>query len=154
MLATRILTAAVLILLTLAALFLLPPRAFGAVLLAVVLAAAHEWSRLARMTRGHAMLFLAGVVLLGVYLLFGPNGFDHGWPRGVILVVCGLATVFWLAVATPWVVKRWPPRSPLAMTVIGWVVLIGVWAALVELQARSPWLVLAAMAIVWIADTA
>jgi len=33
-------------------------------------------------------------------------------------------------------------------------VLIGAWMALVELQARSPWLVLAAMAIVWIADTA
>jgi len=33
-------------------------------------------------------------------------------------------------------------------------VLIGVWLALVELQARSPWLVLAAMAIVWVADTA
>ena len=39
MLATRVLTAAVLIPLTLAALFLLPPRAFGVVLLAVVLAA-------------------------------------------------------------------------------------------------------------------
>jgi Kef-type K+ transport system membrane component KefB len=33
-------------------------------------------------------------------------------------------------------------------------VLLGAFVALVELQARSPWLVLAAMAIVWIADTA
>jgi phosphatidate cytidylyltransferase len=41
-----------------------------------------------------------------------------------------------------------------AMVVTGWIVLIGVWVALVELQARSPWLVLAAMAFVWIADTA
>ena len=32
--------------------------------------------------------------------------------------------------------------------------LIGAWVALIELQARSPWLVLAAMAIVWVADTA
>ena len=32
--------------------------------------------------------------------------------------------------------------------------LIGAWVAVVQLQARSPWLVLAAMAIVWIADTA
>ena len=43
-------------------------------------------------------------------------------------------------------------RSPLAIA--GWIVLIGAWVALVALQARSPWLVLAAMAIVWIADTA
>ena len=37
---------------------------------------------------------------------------------------------------------------------VGWVVLCGAWVAIVELQARSPWLLLAAMAIVWIADTA
>jgi phosphatidate cytidylyltransferase len=36
----------------------------------------------------------------------------------------------------------------------GWAVLLGAWVAVVALQARSPWLVLAAMAIVWLADTA
>jgi phosphatidate cytidylyltransferase len=154
MLATRILTAAVLIPLTLAALFLLPPRAFGVVLLAVVLAAAHEWSRLAGFGRARALIFLCGVILLGASLLFGPAGFDHGWPRGVVVAVCGGATIFWLLVATPWVVRRWGPISPLVMTVVGWMILAGVFVALVELQARSPWLVLAAMAIVWIADTA
>jgi len=154
MLATRILTSAVLISLTLAALFLLPPRAFGVVLLGVMLAAAHEWNRLAGFGRGRAAMFLGGVLLFGAWLLFGPTGFDHGWPQGVVLAVCGVATVFWLLFATPWVVRRWPRRSPLAMAVVGWIVLAGVFVALVELQARSPWLVLAAMAIVWIADTA
>ena len=40
------------------------------------------------------------------------------------------------------------------MALVGWIALTGAWVALVALQARSPWLVLAAMAIVWIADTA
>jgi phosphatidate cytidylyltransferase len=40
------------------------------------------------------------------------------------------------------------------MAVLGLIVLIGAWVAIVQLQARSPWLLLAAMAIVWIADTA
>ena len=44
--------------------------------------------------------------------------------------------------------------SALPLAVAGWIVLIGAWVAIVQLQARSPWLVLAAMAIVWIADTA
>jgi phosphatidate cytidylyltransferase len=57
-------------------------------------------------------------------------------------------------VAPPWIALRWPVRSPFALVVAGWIVLIGVWLALVELQVRSPWLVLAAMAVVWIADTA
>ncbi|MEO5766609.1 MAG: phosphatidate cytidylyltransferase [Casimicrobiaceae bacterium] len=154
MLATRILTAAVLMPLTLAALFLLPPRAFGVVMLGVVLAAAHEWGRLAGFARARAAIFLGGIVLTGAGLLLGPAGFDHGWPPEVILATCGLATMFWLLVATPWVVRRWSRRSPLAMTLVGWIVLAGAFVALVELQARSPWLVLAAMAIVWIADTA
>ena len=51
-------------------------------------------------------------------------------------------------------VRRWPTRSSPLLAVAGVVVLIGAFVALVELQARSPWLVLAAMAIVWIADTA
>ena len=51
--------------------------------------------------------------------------------------------------------RAWPhARRALPMALAGWIVLVGAWVAIVELQARSPWLVLAAMAIVWIADTA
>jgi phosphatidate cytidylyltransferase len=47
----------------------------------------------------------------------------------------------------PTAIARW-------MAPIGWIVLVGFWVALVQLHARSPWLLLAAMAVVWIADTA
>lgn len=154
MLATRILTAAVLIPLVLAALFLLPPRAFGAVMLTIVLAAAHEWAKLVGFTRRLWLLFVGGTLVLGAALLFAPAGFEHGFPAGGVLAACGAATAFWVFIAPAWVVKRWPPRSALTMTLTGWIVLIGAWLALVELQARSPWLVLAAMATVWIADSA
>ncbi len=46
MLRTRILTALVLVPLLLAALFLLPPRAWGVATLAVIGIAAYEWARL------------------------------------------------------------------------------------------------------------
>jgi phosphatidate cytidylyltransferase len=154
MLARRILTAAVLIALVLAALFLLAPRMFGVVLLVVVLAAAHEWARLAGFDRGRWLLFVGAMLLFGIVLLFGPFGFERGFPSIVVLSICGAATLFWLLVAPPWVVLRWTPRSQIALAVVGWIVLTGTWLALVELQSRSPWLVLAAMAIVWIADTA
>src|SRR6185369_11188897 len=62
--------------------------------------------------------------------------------------------LLWLFVGVPWLASRWKPASPLPLAVAGWIVLIGAWVAIVELQARSPWLVLGAMAIVWIADTA
>ena len=154
MLATRIATAAVLIPLVLAALFLLPPRIFGVALLAVVVVAAYEWARLAGFSARPSLLFVVGTFLLGFALLFGPAGFVAGWPPTVVVTVCGAATLFWVWVATPWIALSWPTGSHFALALVGWIVLIAAWLALVELQARSPWLVLAAMGIVWIADTA
>lgn len=155
MLATRILTAAVLIAAVLAAMFLLPPLAWGAVTLAMITVAATEWADLAGFRRETWWIFVGGTLLIGVNLLFSPvAGFDAGWPAGIVLSVCGVATLFWLLVATPWLASRWKPTSALPLAVAGWIVLIGAWVAIVQLQARSPWLVLAAMAIVWIADTA
>jgi phosphatidate cytidylyltransferase len=96
-----------------------------------------------------------GALLGGLALLFAPlAGFANGWPATIVLGVCGVAALFWIFVAPPWVIERWPTQRRTPMVVLGWVVLLGAWVALVELQARSPWLVLAAMAIVWIADTA
>jgi phosphatidate cytidylyltransferase len=155
MLATRILTVAVLVPLVLAALFLLSPRSWGAVMLAAAVAAAAEWATLAGFARRAGQLFVAGTLVAGVVLLYtGAAGFDHGWPPAVVVAVCGVATLFWVLVAPPWLAGRWRPASRLAMAATGWIVLLGAWVALVELQARSPWLVLAAMAIVWLADTA
>ena len=155
MLATRILTAVVLVPLVLAALFLLPPWGWGAVTLAVIVLAAAEWADLAGYRRHTWWMFVVGTLLIGVNLLVSPLcGFAAGWPKGIVLAVCGVATLFWLLVAVPWLAIRWRPTSPLLLAVAGWIVLIGAWVAIVKMQAHSPWLVLAAMAIVWIADTA
>ena len=155
MLSTRILTAAVLIPLVLAAMFLLPPCAWGAVTLALIVVAATEWADLASFGREAWWIFVAGTLIIGLNLLFSPLvRFDAGWPSGIVLAVCGVATLFWLLVAVPWLATRWKSTSPLPLAIVGWIVLIGAWVAIVQLQARSPWLVLAAMAIVWIADTA
>ena len=154
MLARRIATAAVLIALISAALFLLPPRAFGAALLIVVVIAANEWASLARFVGANAIAFVALIGIVGLALLFGLPRDDEMLRNRVVLTICGVATLFWIFVAPPWVVLRWPTRSRVALALVGLIVLIGAWLALVELKTYSPWLVLAAMAIVWIADTA
>jgi len=152
---TRIATALVLLPLVLAALFLLPPGGWGAAALAVMLVAAHEWGRLAGFGLRAHLLFVLGVLGLGVALLYAPGAaLAHGWPPAIVVAACGLGSLFWLALAPVWIVRQWPTTRRLPMLLAGWVVLVGAWVALVELQARSPWLVLAAMAIVWIADTA
>ncbi len=152
----RFATGTVLVLLVLAALFALPPRGWGVAVLGVVGLAALEWSRLAGFTATRSMLFTGGMLAIGVALLFGPGAPSGaaGFTDGVVLAVCGLATAFWILVAAPWVVQRWAARAPLAMALAGLVALTGALVALVELHAHSPWLLLAAMATVWVADTA
>ena len=155
MLRTRILTALVLIPAVLAGLFLLPPLAWALATLALIGVAAYEWARLTGFAASRWAVVVGGALVIGLALLYWPPaGFARGWPNAVVGAVCGVAALFWILVAPPWVIARWPTQRRLAMLLLGWVVLVGAWVALVDLQARSPWLVLAAMAIVWIADTA
>jgi len=154
MLSTRILTALVVIPLVLAALFLLPPLAWGLLTLAAAVVAGAEWANLVGYQKYAWLLFVAGVLLIGLNLLFSPaSNFARGWPDGIVLAVCAPATLFWLLVAPFWLRGHWKPTSRLGVAIVGWLVIIAAWVAVVELQARSPWLALALMAIVWIADS-
>jgi phosphatidate cytidylyltransferase len=156
MLSTRIVTALILVPLVLAALFLLPPAGWSAAALAAIAVAALEWARLAGWKRRGQLAFAALVVLIGAAALLVPAarfGAD-GWPAVTLSLLCGPAVAFWLLVAPGWLRSNYRPVSAPIMAVTGAIVLIGAWAAVVELQARGPWVVLAAMAIVWIADTA
>src|SRR5450432_1420987 len=99
---TRILTALVLVPLTIAALFLLPPRAWGAVTLMVILAATREWALLSGYRARAAWVFVAAMLIFGGATLFAPgSGFDAvgGWPPLLVVTICGAATLFWVAVA-------------------------------------------------------
>jgi phosphatidate cytidylyltransferase len=153
-LATRVATAAVLVPGVLVALFALPPVGWAAFILIVAGIGAVEWSKLVGMRVPWRAVFVGALVLAMLALLYAAPPVAGGWPDAVLVAACGVATLFWLAIALPWVVKRWTPRSKVVLALAGAVVLVGTFVALVELQARSPWLVLAAMAIVWIADTA
>ena len=65
-----------------------------------------------------------------------------------------LASAFWVAIAPVWIARDGSTQTRVPMALLGLLVLVATWVALVELRGHSPWLVLAAMAAVWIADTA
>lgn len=154
-LAQRVATVAVVLPLALLAVFALPPPLFALATLFLVLAAANEWSRLVGFTMRQALAFAIAVGLATMALrLLVPLDAVQPWASPRLTALTAVATVFWLVIAPAWVMRRWPPRGKALMAVIGAVVLLGFWVAIVQLQARSPWLLLAAMAVVWIADTA
>ncbi len=154
-LAQRVTTAVVLVPFVVAALFLLPPRGWAVVTLAIVVLAAHEWARLSEFGLERTIGFIGGLVIIGLFLLFASAiGFSRGWPGRIVVVACGASAAFWIFAAPAWLRFQWSTRSWPSAMIVGWIVLIGGWVAIVELQARSPWLVLAALAVVWVADTA
>ena len=68
--------------------------------------------------------------------------------------MCGAATLFWITVAPAWLYFGWRVESQLVSVMVGWLALTATWMAVVQVQTRSPALLLALMAIVWIADSA
>ena len=144
MLKTRVITALLLVAGFLAVLFLLPPRAAGIVFALVAALAGWEWAGLMQASaKGRVMLRRAGARALPV--CSGPRLTKASRCSG------RLAALFWLVVAPLWLNGSWPAglvrparaRHP-----------VPTWAALVALHGRSPWLLLAVMALVWVADIA
>jgi phosphatidate cytidylyltransferase len=155
MLMQRVATAAVLLAALVAAIFLLSSAAFAIALLVLVLAGAYEWGRLAGYAPMPAAAYAIGVAAICLALVVAPAArFDAGWPATRVAAICGAATAFWVLVASPWVIARWPVRPRALVAAIGVLVLAATWMALVALRAHSPWTLLAAMGVVFVADTA
>lgn len=150
-LATRLATGVVLIVVVLAALFALPLLAFGIVVLLAVAGIGFEWAGLIGIRASWRPPFAALAFALGAALLWlcGTRGFD-----AIVPITCGIATLGWIALGIPSVFANWQPPSVVARAIFAIVALEGAFVAIVALRAHSPWLALAAMAIVWIADTA
>jgi phosphatidate cytidylyltransferase len=142
MLKARVVTALCLLAGFLAVLFLLPPRAAGMVFALVAALAGWEWAGLMQASAKGRVIF--GVLVFGLCLLFWTTP-DEGFP-----LLWGLAALFWLAFAPVWMKRQWSA----ACATLGLVILLPTWAALVALHGRSPLLLLAVMALVWVADSA
>jgi phosphatidate cytidylyltransferase len=151
MLGQRVVTALVLLAVLLPTIFWLPGWTWALVTLGFLAVAAREWVALlgdaeaaARARSIAAGTALGGLALLGWRLA-------TGWPAWFPLALAAAATAWW-CLAAPLRLRRHDARPggwPLAVAL-----LLACWVALVELQARGPAALLAAMAIVWIADIA
>jgi len=152
MLGARVATALVLVAAFLAAVFWLPLAPWRAVVAAVVGTAAWEWAGLAgwrsSARTGYGLMTAAAAWILIVIALPG------GSPRPEAAFVFAIAAGYWIVVAPWWLRQKWRIRSALIGCLVGWLVLLPPALALVQLRELSPILLLAAMALVWVADIA
>lgn len=149
MLKQRVLTAIALIAGFLGALFFSPELVWLALIAVVAGVAAHEWGALTGLAgiarQGYAAVTATTAAVLG-YLAM-----EQACLSTLVVYLAGMA--FWVVLVPLWFRARWKPGR-VAGVLTGWLVLLPAAVALVHLRSIDPWLLLSAMALVWIADIA
>ncbi|MBY0578663.1 MAG: phosphatidate cytidylyltransferase [Burkholderiales bacterium] len=149
MLKARILTAIVLIPLFLGALFTLSDEMWTGLTLAVTMVACWEWGKLAGFPKALVHAYSPMTFILSLFFLWLIH-----MDAARILYFYGASAFFWLMLAPSWLAFGWHVRNPVIMVLVGWVILIPTWLALIDLRLHGAGLLLGIMAVVWIADTA
>ncbi|MDZ4252984.1 MAG: phosphatidate cytidylyltransferase [Sulfuritalea sp.] len=145
MLKTRVVTALLLVAGLALILFALPPLAAVLAFAAIAALAAWEWGGLMRQD-SPARVMYAFVLLLFCWQL------TVAAPQ-LVPVLLGVAAVFWILVVPLWFRFKWRlAGNDFFGYLIGALVILPTWAAMVALHAVDTWLLLAAMALVWVAD--
>lgn len=164
MLKTRVITALVLLAVFMPALFYLPAAGWAVFATLIAVLAAWEWGALMRLPSfprilcGGGMAILCGALIVSMPAALGidahlESGFV-GDARRLAQWVYPPAVVFWLLFAPLWMWRRWQLPASLAGMLIGVLLILPTWLALVQLRQAGPLVLLAVMALVWLADVA
>lgn len=152
MLRSRIITAVILLLLLLLILFALPNSWWVGVVVLMVMQGTLEWSKLSRLTGMSAYFYGALTLLLMLALVwFDATHTDAEQLRPHLLIYV-VSAVLWLIVVPAWMFFGWRVENRLLMCLAGWAVLLPTGLAMLDLHAVSPWVLLLAMSLVWVAD--
>lgn len=150
MLKTRILTALVLLPSFLAALFYIPETYWAMLALAMVAVGLWEWAGLVRFSSATCTFYVLAAVAGGLFFLSA----DEEVARSIELSAITLSAIFWIFAAPFWLMSRHQFKSPAVLAFLGWLVVMPAGLALIGLRRIDPWLLLAVMATVWVADSA
>jgi len=154
MLKTRIITALILGLFFSTALFKSSDSTWALLTLLATLIAVWEWSNLIKLNRRQTWLNIACTASAASMILFSARLPAAYYIDVLAAIALTMAAFFWLFVAPFWLLTRREMHNRLLMAMLGFCLLLSVWLALIGLQKFSPWLLLAVMATVWLADSA
>ena len=145
MLKQRVITAIWLVLALAGVLFFLPASYVPLAFAVIVVCAGWEWARLMRLKPSAGYLFAVALLLVCWQILIAV-------PESITTILA-ISAAFWLLVAPLWFRQKWILAGNDAFGYgIGLLVIVPLWLAMVVLFRASPWLLLAVMAIVWVAD--
>lgn len=148
MLKQRVLAAAVMIPGFLLALFYSTPLVWMGLIGLATLLAAWEWARIAGFAISGRVLYMLAVAALLLGLIY-LGAEDVSRPT-----IWSAVLLFWLLLVPLWLTQHWIVRQRWLLALVGLVVLLPTWLALVALREKSILLLLFLMGLVWIADIA
>ncbi len=152
MLKQRIITASILFVLFLAALFALPAWGWQGLVLVVVWQGAVEWSRLSGLSGRTAVAYsLLAPAMMAAMVWFDSLATlqQQTWLHLAWYIP---AVLLWIFVVPAWLIAGWRTRNAWLMAVIGLGVLLPTGLAMLDLRAFNPWLLLFVMTVVMVAD--
>ena len=154
MLKQRVITAIILLLLLLAAVFELPAAGWAALVGLMIIQGAWEWSKLAKMRGFVAGLYLLVTLVLFLAMLWMHFNVPSQQKIQFQLLIYGASGVFWMGVVPAWLMGVWKTQNPWLMGAVGWLVLLPTGMAMLDLRAENPqpWWLLGVMGLVWMAD--
>lgn len=145
MLKARVITALILVIALGLILFVLPAVAARATFMLIAGLAAWEWAGLMKQPMLVRQAFGVGMVAACWQL-------DSSLPA-LAPGLFGISTLFWLLVVPVWFRFKWELGASRTLGfLLGCLVILPTWAAMVLLHGISVWMLLAAMGLVWVAD--
>ena len=154
MLKTRILTAAVLMAVFIPALFKLPESYWALVMLVMTLLALREWAQMVGFSSKQNYVYLLISFVIGLYVIgrMLNNNLHHFFYQS--LIIFAVVTCFWVLVVPIWFAKQFKLRGLMLKALLGWLLMLPLWLALVCAKIVDSKLVLVLLATIWIADSA
>jgi phosphatidate cytidylyltransferase len=156
MLKSRVITAIIMLVLLMAALFLLPALGWSLLVIAMVMQGTSEWARLSQLQGTSAKLYWGATLLLMLGLLWMDMNLEAGAMNYPHLTAYLLSAALWLVVVPAWLMSGVKITHKGLMMLVGWLVIVPTGLAMIDLRAwaPSPWMLLFVMGIVWVADSA
>jgi phosphatidate cytidylyltransferase len=141
----RVITALCLVVGLAAVLFILSTDTVALVFALIAAAAAWEWGGLMQQDQP------ARIMYAFVLLLFCWQA--HIFFATLAPILLTISVVFWLVIAPFWLWRKWTlSGNDFFGYLVGILLILPTWAAMIFLYKISPWVLLATMAIVWVAD--
>jgi len=157
MLKTRVVTALVLLAIFLPGIFFLGQIQWAWLMAVVASVGAWEWGGLLRYSQGRRIAF-GGLLfaLCGVGILGAPELLLDSTSDGVAMLrwLYGGSVAFWGLLVPLWLARKWRLDHAWLGACVGLGVLLPTWLAIVQLRLAGPQVLLAILAVVWLADVA